>query len=314
MRSRFLVVGSLLAWGLLLAPLASAQSTFVTFESGQVRPLALSPDENQLFVVNTPDNTLEIFDIDLFGGLAYAGEVQVGMEPVAVAARSNTEVWVVNFLSDSVSVVDLTGAAPRVVRTLHVGDEPSDIVFAGSGGDRAFITTAHRGQNTPTPDGDFDQEGIGRADIWVFDAASLGGSLGGTEETIITVFGDKPRALAVSNDGLTVYAAIFRSGNQTMGLNAGYMCATSQTNLDNDVVQGSCSIEGTTAPGGTPPPHNNQEAINRPETGLIVKLNRDGGASNEFQDELGRDWNDFVKFNLPDRDVFEIDASANPPV
>ena len=115
----------------------------------QLPAVALSPDENQLFVVNTPDNTLEIFDIDLFGGLAYAGEVQVGMEPVAVAARSNTEVWVVNFLSDSVSVVDLTGAAPRVVRTLHVGDEPSDIVFAGTGGDRAFITTAHRGQNTP---------------------------------------------------------------------------------------------------------------------------------------------------------------------
>ena len=134
------------------------------------------------------------------------------------------------------------------------------------------------------------------------------------DETIITVFGDKPRALAVSNDGSSVYAAIFRSGNQTMGLNAGYMCETSQTNLDNDVVQGSCSIAGTTAPGGTPPPHNNQQATNRPATGLIVKQNRDGGVSNQFQDELGRNWNDFVKFSLPDRDVFEIDADANPPV
>jgi sugar lactone lactonase YvrE/mono/diheme cytochrome c family protein len=303
-----------LVCGLLLALPASAQSTFITFESGQVRPVALSPDGNQLFAVNTPDNTLEIFDINVSGGLWYAGSVQVGMEPVAVAARSNTEVWVVNFLSDSVSVVDLSGSEPRVVRTLHVGDEPSDIVFAGPGGDRAFITTAHRGQNTPTPDGDFDIEGIGRADIWVFDATDLGTSLGGTEETIITVFGDKPRALAVSNDGSRVYAAIFRSGNQTMSLNAGYMCETSQTNLDNDVVQGSCSIAGTTAPGGTPPPHNNQQATNRPSTGLIVKQNRDGGVSNQFQDELGRNWNDFVKFSLPDRDVFEIDADANPPV
>ena len=38
---------------------------------------------------------------------------------------------------------------PRVVRTLLVGDEPRDIVFAGPGGNRAFITTAHRGQNSP---------------------------------------------------------------------------------------------------------------------------------------------------------------------
>jgi len=314
MRTHLLVAGSVVFCSLLFSLPGSAQSTFVTFESGQVRPLALSPDGNQLFAVNTPDNTLEIFDIDAGGSLAYAGSVQVGMEPVAVAARSGGEVWVVNFLSDSVSVVDLTGSQPRVVRTLHVGDEPSDIVFAGPGGDRAFITTAHRGQNTPTPDGDFDVEGIGRADIWVFDASSLGSSLGGTEETIITVFGDKPRALAVSNDGGAVYAAIFRSGNQTMGLNANHLCETSQTNLDNDVVQPSCLIAGTAAPGGSPPPHNNQESTNRPATGLIVKLNRDGGISDEFQDELGRNWNDFVKFNLPDRDVFEINANANPPV
>lgn len=299
---------------LAVATIAPAQSKFITFESGQVRPVALSPDGNQLFAVNTPDNTLEIFDVDGSGNLTYAGAVQVGMEPVAVAARSNTEVWVVNFLSDSVSVVDLMGSAPRVTRTLHTGDEPSDIVFAGPSGNRAFITTAHRGQNTPTPDGDFDSEGIGRADIWVFDATNLGASLGGTEETIITVFGDKPRALAVSTDGSTVYAAIFHSGNQTMGLNAGYICETSQSNLDNEIVQGSCSIGGQTAPGGSPPPHNNQQSTNKPETGLIVKLNRDGGSSGEWQDELGRDWSDFVKFNLPDRDVFEIDANANPPV
>ena len=55
----------------------------------------------------------------------------MGLEPVAVAARSNDEVWVVNHLSDSVSVVTLTGT-PHVVRTLLVGDEPRDIVFAGA--------------------------------------------------------------------------------------------------------------------------------------------------------------------------------------
>ncbi len=313
MRSRCGTLCTLAAACLLVATPVAAQSPYLTFESGQVRPLALSPDENQLFVVNTPDNTLEIFDIDVSGDLTHAGSVPVGMEPVAVAAPSNDEVWVVNHLSDSVSVVDLTGLEPRVVRTLHVGDEPSDIVFAGPADKWAFITTAHRGQNTPVPDGDFDTEGIGRADIWVFDSTDLGASLGGTEETIITVFGDKPRALAVSNDGSKVYAAIFRSGNQTTSLNPGYMCETSQSNLDNELVQPSCTIAGQTSPGGTPPPHNDVDDVNRPATGLIVKLNRDGGVSNQFQDELGRNWNDWVNFDLPDRDVFEINANANPP-
>ena len=57
----------------------------------------------------------------------------------------------VNHLSDSVSIVDVAAAPPRVVRTLLVGDEPRDIVFAGPGGNRAFITTARRGQNLPAP-------------------------------------------------------------------------------------------------------------------------------------------------------------------
>ncbi len=95
-----------------LAGSASAQApAFINFESGQVRPLAMSPDGTKLFAVNTPDNRLEIFDVSL-GGLTHAAVVTVGMEPVAVAARTNTEVWIVNHLSDSVSIVDLTATPP----------------------------------------------------------------------------------------------------------------------------------------------------------------------------------------------------------
>ena len=293
---------------------ANAQDPYVTFDTLQGRPIAISPDGTQLFAINTPDNHLEIFDIDVDGDLVLNTSVQVGMEPTAVAARNNDEVWVVNFLSDSVSVVDVSGV-PRVVRTLLVGDEPSDIAFAGPGGDRAFITTAHRGQNSPYPDGEFDQEGIGRADIWVFDATDLGTSLGGDEETIITVFGDKPRGLAVSPDGSTVYAAIFHSGNQTTTLNAGFICTTGSTSLNNNTPEPSCALDGGTSPGGMPPPHQNQtpQEIDRPEAGLIVKWKRDG-VTNAWQDELGRDWSNWVKFSLPDRDVFEIDATTNPPI
>src|SRR5207244_5444302 len=132
------------------APALPAAS-FVEFESGQVRPLALSLDHTRLFAVNTPDNRLEVFDVSAGGAIPpHVASVQVGLEPVAVAARTDTEVWVVNHLSDSISIVDLSVAnMPRVVRTLLVGDEPRDIVFAGPGRSRAFITTAHRGQNSP---------------------------------------------------------------------------------------------------------------------------------------------------------------------
>jgi DNA-binding beta-propeller fold protein YncE len=97
----------------LLLAATNGQAQFVTFETGQVRPVALSPDQTRLFVANTPDSRLEIFSIDGgTGALTHTGSVPVGMEPTAVAARTNSEVWVVNHLSDSVSIVDV-GATPR---------------------------------------------------------------------------------------------------------------------------------------------------------------------------------------------------------
>src|SRR4051812_22876487 len=44
-------------------PPTAPSSRFTLFESGQVRPLAMSPDKQHLFAVNTPDNRLEIFRI-----------------------------------------------------------------------------------------------------------------------------------------------------------------------------------------------------------------------------------------------------------
>lgn len=281
-----------------------AYSAFTAFESGQVRPLAMSPDGTRLFAVNTPDNRLEIFTITP-AGLTLAASVPVGMEPVAVAARNNNEVWVVNHLSDSINVVDVTTNPPRVIRTLLVGDEPRDIVFAGFGNERAFITTAHRGQNSPySPDlmpsdpGQSTTQGIGRADVWVFDATNPGASLGGNELTILTLFTDVPRALAVSADGNTVYAAGFHTGNKTSVVNGGAVC-------DGGATAPSCNLgAGITAPGGLPAPNENNAGITGPEVSLIVKYD---GAN--WVDELGRDWDQQVPFSLPDTDVFAINVN-----
>jgi YVTN family beta-propeller protein len=301
---RGLVLLAALLLGCLVAAPGHA-SSFTLFESGQVRPLALSPDGARLFVTNTPDNRLEIFDVGP-GGLTRLGSVPVGLEPVAVATRTNDEVWVVNHLSDSVSIIDVTNpAAARVVRTLLVGDEPRDIVFGGPAKDRAFITTAHRGQNTPyqqTIHTVLATPGIGRADVWVFDAGNLGATLGGTPMTIVTLFGDTPRALAVTPDGNTVYAAIFHSGNRTTTLSEGAVC-------DGGAGASPCVVDGLTVPGGLPAPNTDHTLLPQPEVGLIVKF--DGA---HWKDELGRDWDNAVRFSLPDKDVFAIDASQNPPV
>lgn len=297
---------------------ARAQSAYHLFEAGPVRPLASSPNGQKLFVANTPDAQLEIYRVDTIGRLTPIGSVPVGLEPVAVAARNDDEVWVVNHLSDSVSIVDVSGPEPRVVRTLLVGDEPNDIVFAGPGNGRAFISAAHRGQNSPVVDGDYDTPGIGRADVYVFDAANLGTSLAGDRLTVVTLFGDRPRALARNAAGDRVYAAVFRSGNRTTSINEVAVCDTSAPNRANEVVQGPCLVgtgaNTTASPGGLPTPLKNHAGVGGQETGLIVRQDRDGGASGAWQDELGRDWSALVRFDLPDEDVFTIDASAPIPV
>lgn len=265
--------------------LAATEKSYTLFEAGQVRPLALSSEGDKLYAVNTPDNALEIFNVTETG-VSHDKTIPVGLEPVAVALRNDKEAWVINHLSDSVSIVNLETGHERVVRTLLVGDEPRDIVFAGQKGDRAFITTAHRGQNIPF-DPQLTTPGVGRADVWVFDATGLGDTLEGTPLTILTLFTDTPRALAVSDNGKTVYAAGFKTGTQTTTV----------------------WVSKVTEMGGAPEPKTNAAGEVQPASGLIVKWNGE-----HWVDEIGRIFDQHVKFSLPDKDVFKIDADANPPV
>jgi YVTN family beta-propeller protein len=285
---------------------ATTGPPFVEFESGPVRPIAMSPDGNTLFAVNTPDGSLEVMDLSS-GTPITSFRVPVGLEPVAVAARTNTEVWVTNLLSDSVSVVSLTGT-PHVVRTLLVGDEPRDVVFAGNPV-RAFITTAHRGQQRSDPsianvpgagDPQMTTAGVPRADVWVFDPSNLGATLGGTPLAILSFFTDTPRALAVSPDQNTVYVAGFKTGNQTTTVNEGRVCVGFQPSTP-------CTLsDGTQSPGGNPGPSTDSIGEPAPEVGLIVKYNNSTG---HWVDELNRVWDNSVRFTLPDTDVFAVDAN-----
>jgi DNA-binding beta-propeller fold protein YncE len=260
-----------------------APDSYTLFESGPVRPVALSDDGARLLVANAPANCLEIYAVS-DQGFNLESTVMVGLEPVAVAFANDSEAWVVNHLSDSVSIVDLNGT-PYVKQTLQVGDEPRDIVFAGPGRNRAFITAAYRGQNHPDfRPGDLTRQGLGRADVWVYERDKLDSSLNGSPLTIINLFADSPRALAVSADGATVFAAAFMSGNRT-------------TSLSQDVVRNA-----------KPMPRASTEGVRQPDTGLIVKKR-----AAAWLDTDGADWSSEVLFDLPDLDVFAIDATAAIP-
>lgn len=264
---------------------------FVTFESGHVRPMALSADGNRLYVANTPANRVEVFDVS--GAAPRPLEaIAVGMEPVALALNGSNELWVVNHLSDSVSVVDVAASPAVVTDTLLVGDEPRDIVFAGADNQWAFITAAHRGQNAPF-DPQLTTPGVGRADVWVFDAASTGESLGGEPVTILNMFGDTLRGLARSADGSKVYTAVFNSGNRS-------------TVLTDDIGEG--GIDKAT-------PERAADGTEQPDTGLIVQFDGDNwvDGGDPVRGIEPRTWNDRVMLNLPDYDVFTIDTSGTEP-
>ena len=255
--------------------------SFIAFESGQVRPMALSENGQHLFAVNTPNNSLEVYAVENLS-LTHQYSIAVGMEPVSVATVGDN-VWVVNHLSDSVSIINMSLSIPVVVKTLLVGDEPRDIIFAGSENKRAFITTAHRGQNSPV-NPSYTTPGISRADVWVFDSTNLGDSLGGDPVTIVNLFGDTPRALAKSVDNSEVYVAIFNSGNKTTSV---HQVETSKKGL----------------------PMDNVEGVVAPKTGHILQY-RNG----HWRDETNRTFDQETSLNLPDYDVFTIDANAVIPL
>src|SRR5438105_3166365 len=164
----------------------SAQSSYVNFEGKQTSPVRLSADGTRLFAVNTADARLSVFDVTQPSNPRLLAEIPVGIEPVSVNPRNNDEVWVVNEVSDSISVVSVS---QRIVTdTIYVKDEPVDVVFAAG---KAFVSASRKNV------------------IAVFDATSH------TLVTNIAVFGENPRALAVNTNGTKVYAAFALSGNHT---------------------------------------------------------------------------------------------------
>jgi len=188
---------ALVILGVMVMPRTTwAQSTYANFELGQTNPVRLSADGTRLFAVNTANNSLSVFDVSTPATPALLYEIPVGLGPVSVNPLSSTEVWVVNQVSNSISVVSLSNP-PLVTRTIRLKlpigggasmGEPMDVVFAGG---QAYASISRANQ------------------IAVINTSKH------TVTSTIALFGDNPRALAVSPDGSTVYTAFALAGNGT---------------------------------------------------------------------------------------------------
>jgi DNA-binding beta-propeller fold protein YncE len=252
------------------ASLGLAQTGFVNFETPHVSPIALTPSGARLLVVNTADNRLEVFDVT---GAApvHEASIPVGLDPVSVRVRSEDVAWVVNHLSDSISIVDLpTG---RVVRTLQTGDEPADVVFAGNP-PRAFVSVSQLNQ------------------VRVFDLANLN-----APPVIVNIQGEDPRALAVSADGTRVFAAIFESGNPTTAVR------------QQDVTNPNGPYGGRNPPPNRGNAFDPPLTPNLPPPPPVAHIVR-RDAAGRWRDDNGADWSAFVTWNLHDHDVAIIDTTS----
>jgi YVTN family beta-propeller protein len=278
-------------------------SSFANFESAHVHPLDMTPDSTKLLAVNTANNTLEVFEVQP-DGLRHQRSVPVGVDPVTVCVRSNTQAWVVNRISDNISVVDL--ATGQVVRTLQTEDEPADVVFAGG---KAFVTCSER------------------KSVYVFTLSNLGAA-----PTEVLLVGEQPRAMAVSNDGSKVYVAFFESGNQTtvipgnefmsQGFRSPQNGNGPGTIVENDVAKPAGPYGGAlpvpNAGAGFNPPLNPDLPVKTDMQSLVVRKN----AAGQWLDDNGGNWTNMVSggagvrvagWDLVDHDVAVIDV-ANPTV
>ena len=168
-------------------------NNFFNFETPPVHPEAVSPDGTKLAVCDLAEGHLEIFDIRSDPPVSLAS-IPVGIDPVSVRFHTTTEIWVANYISSSISIIDLSTL--RVFNTLTTSNQPSDIVFAGNPV-RAYVSC-----------------GLPNL-VQIFDPFAY------QLVTNLAIDGNRPRAMDVSPDGSKVYVAIFESGNGSTIIGSG---------------------------------------------------------------------------------------------
>jgi YVTN family beta-propeller protein len=290
-RGRWILRGWLVLWLLLAGSAPANVPPFINFETAPVHPLDLGPDGRTLALCNLPDNRVEFFDV-ASGQPVPSGSVPVGLDPVTARFASSNELWVVNHISSSISIIDV--AARRVVATLDTPAGPADVVFAGTPR-RAWVSCARTNA------------------IQVIDPVTR------LPVATLAIAGDRPTALAASPDGSRVYAAIFESGNGTTVL--GQRLST----ITDAPPPG--PVDDPSGPyGGQNPPPNAGSGFSPalaltnppPRVAHLVRRNNAG----RWLDDNGADWTEWVSgtnaalsgrvpgWDLPDRDLAILDTAT----
>ena len=127
------------------SPVAPTPISHSSYMSPHASPLAIN--NGHVFVVNTPDDTVDIIQIK---SRKIVGRVKVGIDPVGIAARPDgKEVWVTNHVSDSVSIIDTEQKSKSYLQVIATVqrfhptnkstrfDEPVGIAFASN--DKAYV-------------------------------------------------------------------------------------------------------------------------------------------------------------------------------
>lgn len=120
------------------SPLVSGP--FINFESPVTKGIVVSADGSRVYAVHTSNNSVSVLDA---GGatLQRAANWRVGLDPVSLAFQPTPGdperfLWVVNYISDNVSIIDTRIGA--VVSVIEVGDRPVNILFNPTGS-HAFV-------------------------------------------------------------------------------------------------------------------------------------------------------------------------------
>ncbi len=267
---------------------------YVNWENHPIHALDLSPDKTRLAVTHTADNRVQLFDVSL-GYPVKLGHVKVGVDPVSVRFKDNNELWVVNHISDSVSVVDFNRRL--VTATLQTEDEPFDVVFANN---KAYVSCSQVNK------------------VMVFNSSNLSAS-----PEIIELMAEDPRAMTVNADGSQVYVASFESGNKTTILSGGIDNSEDTLTFPfNPVNQASTPYQGENPPpndGSSFFPAINPENPTAPKVSLIVKQNENG----QWLDDNNANWTEFISgsqaavsgriqgWELLDHDISVIDTNTH---
>ena len=242
---------------------------------------------------NTPDNRLEIFRVTTGAGLEPVASVPVGLEPVAVAARANGEVWVVNHLSDSVSVVDVSRdrarrahAAGRRRAARHRVRRP--------GQPRVHHHRAPRPEHRARSPAHHARASAAPTSGCSTPSTSARRSAGTPLDGITLVRRHAARAGGVARRPHRLRRRLpLRQPDHRRSTERVWSRRTAAVPRRTAIAQG----------------------VPQPPTGLIVKYRVDAQDGQlHWLDNVGRRWDDHVKLSLPDKDVFAIDATAKPPV